>query len=251
MSLLNALLLSQLDMPISSFTLPSFSFPMSMPMKFKLPKFLVPDFITQKILAHTTLAMGFGLLLGAGSFLTGYLLISYYFPLHQVKPEVKAKEPDAKAKEPEAWCAIGAVIKFWRKDSPNVKHGFWGPIYKANAVAINTPKGVFQLSKEKDTQRVHFNTLSDWEKSLPSDGYFTLSPDHNTQYSYGALKAWSPNEILRVLKGERQLTRHEIYSRIGSSTLKMHNLTNSLSQFQRKGIVVARREGNFMRYSMA
>ena len=246
-----ALPMPSFALPMPSFALPMPSFALPMNMKFKLPKFLVPDFITQKLLAHTTLAMGFGLLLGAGSFLTGYLLIAYYFPLDEPKPEAKVEVKVESKVEVKAWCATGAVIKFWRNDSPHVKHGFWGPIYTPNAVAVNTPKGVFQISNEKDTRRVHFNTLSDWENSLPSDGYFTLSPDHKIRYSYGELKAWSPNEILLALKGQRQMTRHEIYTRIGSSTLRMHNLTHSLSHFQRKGIVLARREDNVMKYSLA
>ena len=170
----------------------------------------------------------------------------------EIKDATKGQEPIQEEtlqanSDVNVWCATGAVIKFWRWSDDK---STYRP--KPHAVAINTANGVFQVRKDDDTQRLNFRSLASWEKTLPTDGYFTLSPDHDTHYTYGMLKAWSPNELLLAMKDVNYpMSKDEIYTRIGSHALRIHNVTRSLAAFQQKGHVLAHREGERVLYSLS
>jgi len=130
-----------------------------------------------------------------------------------------------------------------------------------HAVAVITAKGVFQVAYTtggpKDTTKKHFETLADWEATLPDTGNFTISNDklcyreHATQYKKGVLRAWSPTmldtEILEILSS-RIVSKDYINKSFVRTNPSAVNY--ALSSLQRRGLIWATRDQSTILYTL-
>ena len=130
-----------------------------------------------------------------------------------------------------------------------------------HAVAVITQKGVFQVAyttgDQKDTTKKHFESLADWEATLPDTGNFTISNDkwcyreHSTQYKKGVLRAWSPTmldaEILEILSSRIVSKNHIHTSFVGTNPSAVDYAISSL---QRRGLIWATKDQSTILYTL-
>jgi hypothetical protein len=128
-----------------------------------------------------------------------------------------------------------------------------------HAVAVITQKGVFQVAyttgDQKDTTKKHFDSLADWEATLPDTGHFTISNgqlcyEHSTKYKKGMLRAWSPTmldaEILEILSSSIVSKSHIHTSFVDTNPSAVNYAISSL---QRRGLIWATRDQSTILYT--